>query len=109
MSNDREAIEKAASLLIEDLRDPASIAEICEAVDLTEYRLKKGFRLFFGTTIGAYVRTARMNEARILLAKNHPVKNVASELGYANTSKFAQAFKKHFGCNPSEMVPDENS
>lgn len=103
MGSYREDIERAANLLTRDLRSPLRIEELCALVGLSEFRLKQGFRTFFGTTVGAYLRRPRMERAAELLRRGDSIKSIASDLGYANSSRFAEAFRKQFGCNPSEF------
>jgi AraC-like DNA-binding protein len=39
--------------------------------------------------------------ARLLRDRRHSVTEIAMRVGYANPSKFAAAFRKHFGVPPS--------
>jgi AraC-like DNA-binding protein len=49
-------------------------------------------------------RQQRMEEAhRLLRAGRHNVTEVAARVGYENPSKFAAAFRKHFGVRPSSV------
>lgn len=97
----------AARMLTADLKNPPTVEEVCEAVGLSEFKLKQGFRVHFNTTAGAYLRSARMEKAmEILKAGNMTVASVASDLGYANSSRFAEAFRKHHGKNPGSVSAD---
>lgn len=105
MTELRVKTRRAAKLLTADLKHPPSTEELCEAVGLSEFKLKKGFREHFDTSVGAYLRSARMDKAAELLrAENVTVASVALELGYSNSSRFAEAFRKHHGKNPSEVA-----
>ena len=51
------------------------------------------------------IRNIRMQHAaRLLITSGIRVNEVALEVGYDSAAKFSQAFKKHYGVLPSEMV-----
>lgn len=67
------------------------------AASLNEY-----FARAYGSTIAAYLRRRRMEEAAAQLAQGAKVTEAAAFVGYANPSKFAAAFKKAYGVPPRE-------
>lgn len=110
MSELRAKTQQAARILTADLKNPPSVEEVCEAVGLSEFKLKQGFRIYFKTTAGAYLRSARMDKAlEILQTGDVTVASVASDLGYSNSSRFAEAFRKHHGKNPGSISADAES
>lgn len=101
---DIERLERAGRLLRERMTSPPSLPELARAVGLNEFKLKAGFRLRFGASVFGYLRTERMERARRLLAnRDLSVTEVAWRVGYENASKFAAAFRKHFGLPPSAL------
>jgi AraC-like DNA-binding protein len=101
---DVERLERARRVLLERIDAPPSLPELARHVGLNEVKLKLGFRTLFGTTTFAYLRAQRMELARrLLLQRNLNVTEVAVRVGYANPSKFAAAFRKHFGFPPSTL------
>ncbi len=101
---DREKIQKAATLLVADLVNPPTESDLCKAIDLSEYRLRKGFREFLGLSVGAYLRRERMAEAaRLLTESDLAIEGVANEVGFRNPSRFAEAFRNEHSVNPSEF------
>jgi len=105
-SNTREenALSAAARILQEQLAEDHSIAELSRAVHLNEFKLKRGFKQRFGTTIFGYLRQKRMEAAREKLQQgNISIIEVANAVGYSNPSHFARAFKEAFGVNPSQL------
>lgn len=106
-SNSREelALTAAARILEEKLAEDHSIVEISRAVHLNEFKLKRGFKQRYGTTLFGYLRQKRMEAAREKLQRGGlSVIEVANAVGYSNPSHFARAFKEAFGLNPSQLA-----
>jgi AraC-like DNA-binding protein len=86
------------------MASPPGLPELARSVGLNEFKLKVGFRVLFGASVFGYLRTQRMDRARRLLAHRElSVTEVAAHVGYQNPSKFAAAFRKHFGFPPSAL------
>lgn len=103
-ARDRERLERARSLLLRRMEHPPTLHELGRAVGLNECALKSGFRSLFGTSVFGYLRAQRMERARSLLARKElSIAEIALRVGYANPSKFAAAFRRHFGVPPSAM------
>lgn len=64
--------------------------------------LNRYFDDLYGTTVAAYVRHRRMEEAAKLIARGALVADAAVTVGYSNPSKFAAAFKREIGQTPTE-------
>jgi AraC-like DNA-binding protein len=100
--DDIERIHAARDLLLHTLEEPPSLLALARHVGLNDFKLKRGFRQVFGTTVFGYVRDQRMAQARQLLEQQRlNVTEVACAVGYANPSQFAAAFKRKFGVNPA--------
>jgi AraC-like DNA-binding protein len=101
---DIDRLERVRRCLLEHLEAPPTLAQLARTAGFSETRLKGGFRARFGTSVFAYLRHGRMEEARRLLLERHlNVTEVAQRVGYANPSKFAAAFRRQFGMSPSEL------
>ncbi len=71
---------------------------------LNEFKLKKGYRELFQTTVFGHVHLLRMQKARALLSeKEMNVSETAFHIGYDNVSSFSTAFKKRFGYSPGRI------
>ncbi|QCR23153.1 AraC family transcriptional regulator [Pontibacter sp. SGAir0037] len=69
---------------------------------LNEFKLKKGFKAVFGTTVFGYIRKLRMEYAAKLLKDCVlTVDEVADALGYEHSQHFSIAFKNYMGVSPS--------
>ncbi|WP_249186996.1 AraC family transcriptional regulator [Pseudomonas sp. KB-10] len=101
---DRQRLMRARGRLLEDLGKAPSLPELAREAGMSLPKLTRGFRQVFGNSVYGVFQQARMAQARSrLLAGEGSVMRVASDLGYANASHFATAFRKQFGINPSEV------
>ena len=80
-----------------------NLAQLSRICLLNEFKVKKGFKQLFSTTVFGYIRKLRMEYAGNLL-KNHSlsIDEVADKLGYEHAQHFSIAFKKFTGVNPSQ-------
>ncbi|MEH2068697.1 MAG: AraC family transcriptional regulator [Nostoc sp.] len=98
-----ERIIDARDLLLQQLDNPPSTAELARLVKLNEYALKRGFLQVFGKPLFAYLHDYRLEQARQLLeTRDMRVSEVAQKIGFASRNHFAAAFRKKFGVNPKE-------
>lgn len=99
---DIKALKAVASYLESNLTLKHSLSDLSRRFHLNEFKLKRGFKELYGTTVFAYLRRKRMQFAKMALRRNdYSVIEVANVVGYTNPSHFAQAFKEHFGILPS--------
>ncbi len=102
---DQEALQSVARYLEENFGESHSIPGLARRHYINEFKLKKGFRENFGTTVFAYLRQVRMREAHRLLARDRAtVIEAANAVGYTNPSHFARAFRSQHGINPGELL-----
>lgn len=81
-----------------------SLAELSRICLLNEFKVKKGFKELFGTTVFGYLRKLRMDYAeQQLLDSSYSVEEVSDLLGYEHAQHFSIAFKKYRGINPSSL------
>ncbi|PJJ85018.1 helix-turn-helix transcriptional regulator [Mucilaginibacter auburnensis] len=101
-THDLEKLQLAKKLIGQDLQSPCSLVELAHKVGLNDFKLKKGFREAFGTTVFGHLYDLRMEKAREMLsASEYTVSEVAHLVGYKNAHHFTAAFKKKFGYLPS--------
>lgn len=98
---DKERIIAARDLVNERVHCPPNLSEIARIVGLNEYKLKRGFKEVFQTTVFGY-----LSEQRLLLARQYlrdtskTAAEISYELGYSTPQHFNNAFKKRFGATP---------
>jgi AraC-like DNA-binding protein len=101
----RSSIEEARALLLADVRNPPSAAEIAKAVGMSEKVLNTGFRELFGATVFETLRNERLEHARIALETTDlPLKEIASRIGYNQVTNFTTAFTMRYGMPPRRYV-----
>jgi AraC family transcriptional regulator, transcriptional activator of the genes for pyochelin and ferripyochelin receptors len=103
-NTDKEKILAARDLVNARVDNPPSLSEIARTVGLNEYKLKRGFRETFSTTVFGYLTAQRLLLARRhLLETQKTAAEIAFELGYSTPQHFNNAFKKHFGHTPDSV------
>lgn len=100
---DIEKLERARQILQTEFNPFPTIVQLARRLGTNETKLKRGFRLFFGTTIFELGRRYRLEHALSLLVdKKRSISAVANQVGYKYPSSFAAAFKSHFGILPKD-------
>ncbi|EKF17549.1 AraC family transcriptional regulator [Nitratireductor pacificus pht-3B] len=103
----RERVEHATALLNEGLANPPSVPEIARIVGMNETGLRRSFKALYGMTIMEYLRERRLEVARALLReRNMSVSEIAYRIGFNNPANFATAYRRRFGCSPSQDFND---
>ncbi|MDJ1481181.1 AraC family transcriptional regulator [Cytophagaceae bacterium YF14B1] len=98
---DKEKIIAVRDLLNERLQSPPNLSEIARMVGLNEYKLKRGFKEIFDTTVFGYLAEQRMQLAYTYLRDTEKTAaEVSVDLGFATPQYFNNAFKKRFGITP---------
>jgi AraC family transcriptional activator of pyochelin receptor len=98
---DKEKLIAVRDLINERVHCPPNLSEIARTVGLNEYKLKRGFKETFHTTVFGY-----LTEQRLLLARQYlcdtdkTAAEISFELGYSTPQHFNNAFKKRFGSTP---------
>jgi len=100
-ARERKQLLGAREHLLSDLSQPPTIEQLAREAGLNQLKIKRGFRVLFGTSVYALFQRERMEQARHLLQR-HSVTETASLLGYSNISHFSNAFRKQFGALPSD-------
>lgn len=100
---DIEKLQQAREILQTEFNPFPTIVQLARKLGTNETKLKRGFRLFFGTTIFELGRRYRLEQALSLLVdKKLSISAVANQVGYKYPSSFAAAFKAHFGILPKD-------
>ncbi|WP_437881418.1 helix-turn-helix transcriptional regulator [Pseudomonas sp. LRF_L74] len=101
---ERERLQHARELLLANIAEPPTIADLARACGLNTLKLKRGFKALFGLPVYAFYQQERMRIAHDLLSRGAmSVTEVGSHIGYNNLSHFSAAFQRSHGVLPSEL------
>jgi AraC-like DNA-binding protein len=102
---DTEKLYYAHEVLLSNLAEPPQIHELAALCGLNEFKLKKGFKQLFQTSILAFVNERRLQSARTAIyLREKTISEIAYELGFAHPQHFHRAFKKRFGETPMSLI-----
>ncbi len=88
-----------------NLKQALTISELAEFFGINMSKLKQNFKIIFSSTIFKHNTKLRMEKAKILiLNKNYNAAEDSYRVGYKNIQHFTVAFKKMYGCLPSELI-----
>ncbi|MGE5186231.1 MAG: helix-turn-helix domain-containing protein, partial [Acidobacteriota bacterium] len=97
---------RARAWLDEHLFEPFHVAALVRHCHASESTVLRAFHRAHGLAPLGYVRRRRLEHAMQLLESGrYAVTEVATRVGYANPSAFAQAFRDQFGVAPSRVRP----
>ncbi|WP_420579883.1 helix-turn-helix domain-containing protein [Reichenbachiella sp.] len=103
-TGEREKLEQARDILINNLEHPPSLSELSKEIGLNTFKLKKNFKAVFGVPVFKYLQNERLTTANELIRSNQmTIQEAAWHVGYDSLSSFSNAFSKKFGFRPSEI------
>lgn len=103
ISPDVSRIQQAIGL-IEQSRTPVSLADLANAVGMSESAFKLLFKKQTGLPPVEFATRHRIETARrLLLASTRPVTDIAHELGFSSSQHFATVFRRYTGQSPNEF------
>lgn len=103
---DRVKLAKVEKILMDELYGTfMGIEYLASQVAVSPTKLKRNFKLVYGTSIFQYFRSEQMKHAKLVLQKNsgYKIQEIAQMFGYNNMTKFANAYKTVHGVFPSEV------
>ena len=102
--DDVKKLQEAKTILENQYIHAPSLSELSRMISLNEFKLKKGFKACFGTTVKSYIIKLRMEHAKELLKHEAPsISEVAYKSGYKDVSHFSTAFKNFYGLTPQKF------
>lgn len=95
-------VAQAQVWAVDNYANASPVAAMAEHCGLTERSLLRRFRKATGQTPADYIQTLRIEEAKQMLeTMDVPIEDVASDVGYTETSSFRSAFRKRVGISAS--------
>lgn len=86
----------------EHLAEPLTLEGIAETFYMSKNHLTAVFKRAAGTTVARYILYKRMTIVRRQLAAGIPAAEAAAKAGFGDYSSFFRAYKKMFGCAPTD-------
>jgi AraC family transcriptional regulator, transcriptional activator of the genes for pyochelin and ferripyochelin receptors len=94
---DKEMLSAVKVYLENHFDRPCTLKELSKRFTINEYKLKKGFKFQFGSTVFDFLNSVRMNKAHSLLRETQlTINEIATLTGFEDRTSFDKAFKKHF-------------
>lgn len=101
---DKDRIYHAREYLLQHSNNPPSLTELAKVAGINEFKLKRGFKEIFNSTVFNYLNDHRMEQAKDLLhQRDKSISEISYELGYSSIHHFSTAFKKKYGIPPSKF------
>ena len=88
---------------------PWSLEELAQKAGMSRPRFAVHFRRIVGSTAFDYLTDWRIGLAQAQLRKGHPLKIVASSVGFASSTALSRAFLRRIGASPSEWLSRHRS
>jgi AraC family transcriptional regulator len=97
-------LQKAREILRARFAEQITLETLASAVKVHPVHLAQMFRKYYRCTIGAYIRTLRIEFASCELAESDmPLVEIALAAGFCDQSHFTKTFRQHTGVVPSEF------
>ncbi|WP_268849186.1 helix-turn-helix domain-containing protein [Flavobacterium aestivum] len=81
-----------------------SLRELSQIFNINEFKLKRGFRELFKTSIYQFYNEQRLQSAHLLIEQTSlPLKEIAYRSGFSTYANFSKSFKKKFDYAPNEL------
>ena len=104
LNHTRARLERALLFVEEALAEPLTTGRIARQAHLSPFHFQRLFVAHMGETVGGYVSSRRLEHAARLIDAFPRQKMIAIALdsGFETHSAFSRAFRRHFGCTPSQ-------
>lgn len=96
-------VEWAREIIEQEYKHPLSLASLADAVHVNPYYLIRLFKRATGLTPGEYQMSVRVNKARTLLLRGHPVQQVAIATGFHDAAHMNRSFRRITGMSPGSF------
>jgi AraC family transcriptional regulator len=84
--------------------EPIGLSELARAVGVHPVSLARAFRACFGTSLGAYLRQLRVDQAaEQLVSTDLPIAAIAVSTGFSDQSHLTRLFRRAIGTTPARF------
>lgn len=100
--------DELCGLLMSNLDTPLDIGALCELIGADKYGISRRFSEIYGYTPYAFHKHHRLIRAAAEISLGgRSMQEVAVSIGYVTENKFADAFKRKFGCRPGQFASED--
>jgi AraC-like DNA-binding protein len=100
-------VRRACDVIESHMGEPLSVTCVARLVGVSVRSLQSGFRRAFGITPLQFIRDRRLERLHAGLQAASPTVSVTDlmlECGIVNFGRFAQYYRRRFGCRPSQTL-----
>ncbi|MDR0196096.1 MAG: AraC family transcriptional regulator [Myroides sp.] len=102
--SDIDKLYYVRELVSNNLQTPYSIRDLSRLAGINEFKLKKGFKELFSTTVFNHLYEERMMlSQKLLIEQDLSIADIAQQVGYKNPTHFTAAFKRKFNELPKDV------
>jgi len=97
-------VKRAMELVRQQFTESLSLTAIAREIGAHPVQLARGFRKYYGYSVGEYVRKLRVDHAyHQLVSSELPVVDIALGNGFCDQAHFCRTFKRLTGMNPTAL------
>lgn len=110
-SNDEIFIKRLMGIINKNMDNSKfSIEILAQEVGISRTQLHRKLKEITGISTSDFIRNIRLKQAaRLLIERKVNISQVAYATGFSNPTIFAVAFKKFYGCTPTEYMANNDS
>lgn len=101
-------VRRARDYIDANLGETLMLADLAEIVGVSARTLQNGFQRFLDRSPTEYIREQRLQRAHLELQRADPasakVTDILLGVGIGNQGRFAQIYKRRYGCLPSQTL-----
>jgi len=101
---DEARIISAKQYMIQNMSLPITLASVCQAVGISESKLKQGTKAIYQLSPHQLLSQIRMEKAWELLMTGSNVSQTAYFVGYQHASNFSAAFNRYYSFSPKSLL-----
>ncbi len=101
---DEAKILSAKQYMIQNMSLPITLANLCQAVGISESKLKQGTKAIYQLSPHQLLLQIRMEKAWEQLMTGSNVSQTAYFVGYQHASNFSAAFSRYYGFSPKSLL-----
>lgn len=99
-----ERIRESIKWTMEHFSQPIKLADAAGIACYTEEHFSRMFKKCTKSTWNDFLRSMRLDRAKVLLAGGMDVTSACYESGFGNLSYFIQVFRRYEGCTPKQFT-----